>query len=133
MAHSKSEDTRPATCTLVLIGLLIFFILAGKSPDAISNPQLWAEDGTVFFAQQFGHALPQVFTTYAGYLHLIPRLIAWIATAFSYNTEPLIYNFAALCIDSAAILYFAQRSQLLAPTWLTIAAFALTPTNGEIF
>lgn len=117
----------------LLLFLFVFLLLSYKSPDALSNPQFWAEDGTIFFSEQFGRALPQLFTSYAGYLHTIPRLVAWLASAFPYGDQPEVYNFCAIAIDSAAVLFFALRSRWLVPAWLTLLVFALVPTDGEMF
>lgn len=113
--------------------ILFCMLLAVKSPDALSNAQLWAEDGATFLSQQYGHALPQLFIPYAGYLHLIPRLIAWFASELPLKNTPLIYNAAAIGIDTVAVLYFARRIRFFTDMAIVIAIFALVPTNGEIF
>lgn len=113
--------------------LVVALLLLLKTPDSLTNPQFWAEDGAVFFQQQFGHGLPQLFNVYNGYLHIIPRAVAWIATFFSYQDSPLVYNLAALCIDTAAITYFSFKSRILAPAWITVMAFMLMPSNNVIF
>lgn len=132
--HADDTASRaPNSSGLLLLFLLVFLLLACKSPDALSTPQFWAEDGVIFFTQQFGHALPRLLTSYAGYLHTVPRLVAWLAAAFPYRDAPGIYNFCAIVIDSSAVLYFALRSRWLVPIWLTLAIFALAPTDGEAF
>lgn len=115
------------------LAILCFLLLALKSPDALSNAQLWGEDGTIFLSQQYGHILPQLTVPYAGYLHLIPRLTAWLATALPLRDTPLIYNAIATGIDAICILYFARRLRLFASTTVILAIFVLVPTNGEIF
>ncbi|MEY2169642.1 MULTISPECIES: hypothetical protein [unclassified Rhodanobacter] len=133
MNHFASKTVTSKRSALPLLYLLIVLLLACKSPDALSNAQFWAEDGTVFFAQQFGHALPQILVTYAGYLHAIPRLVAWCAQIAPYQHAPLLFNVFAILIDAAAILYFAYRMGTFVPLWITISIFALTPSGGEIF
>jgi hypothetical protein len=118
-------------CMLAFI--VVFALLACKTPDALFRAQFWAEDGSIFFQQQFGHSTPLLFTSYAGYLHVIPRLIAWVATAFPYRYAPLIYNFSAIALGAGSIFYFAKKSTFLSPFWITVAIFLLAPTNGEEF
>lgn len=109
-----------------LAGLII------KTPGAIDHAQFWAEDGVIFFASQFGRNWPQLFTLYAGYLHAIPRLVAWFASFFSYAQAPLVYNAMAMLLDAWAIAYFAIRARFIAPYWICVAIILLTPGNGEV-
>src|SRR5260370_124194 len=76
-----------------------------KSPDAFLNPQFWAEDGAIFYAQQYGKLWPQISTPYAGYLHFIPRLFAWLLSPIPPLYLPLSYNLSALLIDSICVTY----------------------------
>jgi hypothetical protein len=115
--------------------LMLAFLLAiaFKSNDFLSHPQFWAEDAIVFFKEQLGHGYPLILVPYAGYLHLIPRMVAWVATFFSPVKAPLIYNAAALLISSAALSFVAGRLRGHIPTVLVFLSFMLVPTNGEIF
>jgi hypothetical protein len=74
----------------------------------LTNPQLWAEDGLVFFAQQLMLGFPKaLFQPYAGYLHAIPRLIALLASPLPIAWIPFVYNFLALLISSLCCIVFA--------------------------
>ncbi|WP_037082966.1 hypothetical protein [Pseudoxanthomonas sp. J35] len=112
---------------------IFFLAMAWKSNDALSNPQFWAEDATIFFAQQLGSLLPQIFVPYAGYLHATPRLIAWFASFFSLEFSPLIYNFMAVLIAAGAMALTCRRLQGYIPVPVVVLSFLLVPTNGEIF
>lgn len=124
----KIEEQQAAIIFLYVALLLIF-----KSPDILIRPQLFAEDGVIFFQQQYGHFYPILFKTYAGYLLFIPRSIAWLASLFPYSFAPTIYNTATLFIDTYAITYFATKSNFLASRWIIITALLFAPTNGEMF
>jgi len=113
--------------------LVVLFAIAYKSNDALSNPQFWAEDATVFFKDQFGSALPQLFTPYAGYLHTIPRLVAWIASWLPSAKAPLIYNACAIILSAAALALTCKRLQTYIPTWIVALSLLAVPTSGEIF
>jgi hypothetical protein len=119
----------PTTLAYALAAL----VLALKAPDALSRPQFWAEDATVFFAQQHGRLWPLLFESYAGYLLVIPRLVAWLASPFSAVLAPLLYNFAALAVGTAAIASLSEIRALGIAFPFLLAAIALTPTNGEVF
>lgn len=109
------------------------FVLAVRAPDSLVQPQFWAEDGFVFFATQLHRALPQLFLPHAGYLHLIPRLVAWIASAFPALHAPAIYNGAALLIGAMSIASLRELRLGVGGFAFLLAPFALTPTNGEVF
>ncbi len=113
--------------------LVILFVLAYKCNDALSYPQFWAEDATVFFKEQVGSAWPQLLSPYAGYLHAIPRLIAWVASWMPPGKAPLIYNAAAIVLSAAAIYFTAQRLRRFLPIWIVALSFLAAPTSGEIF
>ncbi|WP_182068328.1 MULTISPECIES: hypothetical protein [Stenotrophomonas maltophilia group] len=116
----------------IVFFLIILFAMAYKSNDALSNPQFWAEDATVFFKEQFGQSIPQFFTPYAGYLHFVPRLIAWIASWAPAAKAPLIYNASAILLTTAAIVVTCRRMKLVVPVWIVALSFLAVPTSGEI-
>jgi hypothetical protein len=115
---------------LFALALVLLFL---KSPDAILAPQFWAEDGPVFFAAQFGQDWPQLLTPYAGYLHTVPRLVAWIATWFDLAHAPLVYNALAILIDAACIAYVSLRLAAWFPQWAVFLSFFIVPSSGDIF
>jgi len=118
-----------ACMTVAAVGLVLFL----RKPDSLRNPQFYAEDGTVFFigARQLG--LQAFLTPYGGYLHMLPRTIAYAAGFFDPLWTPAVYNGVALCIDVAVVaMLFSQRVRLPAKPVLALA-LALVPHNGEVF
>lgn len=112
--------------------LIILVAMAYKSNDALSNPQFWAEDATVFFKEQFGTSLPQFFAPYAGYLHFVPRLVAWVASWAPVAKAPLIYNASAILLTTVAIVVTCRRMKPFVPVWIVALSFLAVPTSGEI-
>ena len=54
-------------------------LLVVRRADALTNPQFWAEDATIFFKTAFEQpTLASLLAPYAGYLHLVPRCVALI-------------------------------------------------------
>jgi len=100
--------------------LLCTAIIGARRPDAFYNPQFWAEDGMFFQANDTAH-LSVLLVPYAGYLHLVPRLIALVASAFDPLFIPAIYVFCVL----ALVLYVAGRTQSQRMPFITNAGFAL--------
>jgi hypothetical protein len=115
---------------LFAVAVLLLFL---KSPDAILHPQFWAEDGFIFFAQQLTVPWPLVFTPYSGYLHAIPRIVAWGASWFSPVIAPLVYNVAAILINAFCISFVSLRLKGWFAGPAVFLAFFIVPTVGDIF
>src|SRR6266516_3366799 len=61
----------------VLAGTVIVVL---RQPGAGALDTVWAEDGTVFLADAVNRSpLDALATSYAGYYHLLPRLLAQVA------------------------------------------------------
>jgi hypothetical protein len=90
------------------LACLILILLVLRRPDAVINPQFWAEDGTIYFSGQLHHpGFAVLFETYKGYLPLIPRLVAAFASWFSAAYTPLIYNLCALLLAAFCCSLFS--------------------------
>jgi hypothetical protein len=94
------KQNRPVTLNgwqHAAIFLFACAVLVTRRPDAILDPQFWAEDGTIFFSQAYNlgwfHAL---FHAYAGYFHAIPRLAASLALLAPLSIAPLVTNLIAI-------------------------------------
>jgi hypothetical protein len=82
----------------ITVLLAVVVILFYRKPDAFLNPQFWAEDGCVFFKENLELGWRAIFHTYAGYLHFVPRVVAWLAGYFPVAYAPCLYNLAALLV-----------------------------------
>lgn len=63
---------------LILAFLVAIVVLFFRMPERLIDGYLWAEDATVFIAQGFKLGARAIVTPYAGYLHIIPRLVVYI-------------------------------------------------------
>ena len=113
--------------------LLCSALLALRKPWALHTPQFWAEDGEIFMKQDDAWGAGAFLTPYNGYLHLLPRLIAWIA---SHTADvawwPAIYNWSAFAISVALFARMASpRVELPAKPWLMLALVLVVGT-GEV-
>lgn len=96
----------------VAIFLLAFIIFFARRPDALLNPQFWAEDGAQWFQDAFnGHySIGALFHIYNGYLALFPRLIALFSFLVSLVYVPLYFNICALIVQCLPLVYiFSKR------------------------
>jgi len=118
----------------------IFFLfacgaIALRNPDWWLHPQFVAEDGKIFFAQQLVQGAHAVFVPSNGYLHLLPRLIAWSASPFPVVWQPLVFQVAGVIIAALCAAYFVlpECRFLLASDDLRMAvsALAIIDCHGE--
>src|SRR6266700_4155620 len=87
----------PQSARRLLVAVAVVAILAARKHDSFSNPQLWAEDGAIFFVDadklSWWGALMK---PYEGYLHFLPRVIAGIGQYLPLVTVPVFYAVSAL-------------------------------------
>lgn len=120
-----------STGLVVLSAIVSVMLYASRCPDAFGYPQLIAEDGRVFFMGAALKGWAAVIDPYAGYLHVVPRLIALAADVLPAASVPAAYLFAttlAIAWNAATIAASDFRhAWILAP--LTMAV----PGCDEIF
>ncbi len=125
------KNPRLTPTVLAAFAILLFL----RKPYALLVPQLYAEDGTIFLAQNDLLGLRAFLEPYMGYLHTLPRLIAWTAShLLDPAWWPSFYNVTAFLLWLAVIARtFSPRLPLppaLRP-WLALAFF-LGPQTGEV-
>jgi hypothetical protein len=109
MGSLPSIAARPRTRATVRVPapvLLVAWLAVATAIQLVRVPGLpawrviWAEDGTIFLQQALDGSLPQALgTTYAGYLHVVPRLLAEPAALL-----PPLYAAAVFAIGSALVV-----------------------------
>ena len=108
-------------------------LLALRKPWALHTPQFWAEDGSIFLTQDEQMGLRAWWEPYNGYLHLLPRLIAWIA---SHTADPAwwpaIYNGVAFAITVGLFARLASRRVELPAKAGLMLTFVLVVGTGEV-
>jgi hypothetical protein len=104
-----------------------------RKPWALHTPQLWAEDGSIFLVQNEQMGVGAWWEPYNGYLHLLPRLIAWIAShAADVAWWPAIYNGLAFAINVALFARLASPRVELPYKAGLMLAFVLVVGTGEV-
>ncbi len=108
-------------------------LLAIRKPSALLTAQLWAEDGSIFLDQNDHLGLRAFIEPYMGYLHALPRLIAWAAALLvDPKWWPLFYNATAGAIALAVMArIFSPRLALPAKPALALALL-LGARTGEV-
>ncbi len=119
--------------------LVVFVILFLRAPAKLLVPQLWAEDGAIFFKDAY--QLPfweNLFKPSFGYLQIIQRLIAGVTVgSHLYVATPLIWNVLSLLMASVMIGFFGtQLYEKLIPQkqlrWLLMVLAAAGGSQPEI-
>lgn len=102
-----------------MLAALAIIIL--RRPDAILNPQFWAEDGRVFYADAYNKGLIIPFySPCGGYLDTFPRLIAAFSQLLPLSWAPLLFNLAALAVKVLPVgLVLSSRFCELIPDFRT--------------
>jgi len=121
--------------------LLTFFLVAlaviSRRPDALLNPQFFAEDGNVWFAEAYNQGWARALAiTHTGYFQTLPRLGAALALAVPLQHAPLITNLVGLVLQVApAVFLLSTRAERWAPlrirVLMTLAYLAL-PNISEL-
>lgn len=113
----------------------VAILLALRKPSALIHAQLWAEDGSIFLAQNDQLGLRALIEPYQGYLHTLPRLIAWFASQVADPAWwPFCYNAAAGVITLAVIVrMFSPRLDLPAKPALSLALLLGAKTGEVLF
>jgi hypothetical protein len=116
-----------------LLVLACAALLAARKPWALHTPQLWAEDGSIFLVQDEQMGVHAWIEPYNGYLHLLPRLIAWTARqAADPAWWPAIYNGLAFALSVALFARLASRRVALPAKAGLVLALALVVGSGEV-
>src|SRR5690349_287591 len=105
-----------------LPALLLSFLVAAlavvsRRPDALLNPQFFAEDGNIWFADAYNQGwLRALAMTHTGYFQTLPRLGAALALAVPLQHAPLVMNLIGLLLQVApAIFLLSRRASNWAP------------------
>src|SRR5580700_4292896 len=76
--------------TWPVLFLIVAALLACRQPYALIHPTFFAEDGAIFFKQQYEMGFAAALTTrYAGYPHFSPRILAGLCSVLPIEYIPL--------------------------------------------
>lgn len=94
-------------------------LLLSRRPDAFLNPQFYAEDGRVWYADAYNYGvLYSLITPEAGYYQTISRIVAIISLLVPLVFAPAIFNFAAIAIKAIVVNFLvSSRMSELVPSF----------------
>ncbi len=109
-------------------------LVALRKSDGLLNPQFWAEDGAIFFVEAERHGgWGLLFQSYQGYLLLIPRLIAALATPLPLTAVPAFYAWSALVVTGLVAWWLQSPRLTLRGGAFAALAVAAVPHTGEVY
>jgi len=121
--------------------LLIFAFavaaIVSRRPDALLNPQFYAEDGRVWFADAWNLGWAHSLTLpEGGYLNTLPRLVCALAILVPLKSAPLLLNWAGILIQALPVnVLLSQRCGNWGPLWLRglqAALYLALPNSSEL-
>jgi len=94
----------------VLAFLLCFAALLWRCRERLLRAHLWAEDGELFFPDALRLGYGATFEPYAGYLHVLPRLLSATFVHLPLEQYALLINLSCLAIYAASAALLARPS-----------------------
>src|SRR3546814_18564665 len=89
---------------LVLITACVAVVIL-RRPDVVLNPQFWAEDGKICFANVHNlGAWQSLLLPQNGYLQTLSSLVAGIAPLVPMHWPPLLFNLAYLMVQILPVI-----------------------------
>jgi hypothetical protein len=119
----------------VLVFLAAFVIVALRRPDAILNPQFYAEDGMQWYPDAYRFGLHSYLMPVAGYLHAFIRTVALFAVLVPFSLAPFVMNVCAIAVQIAPLNFFltSRFSRIKFRTRLLgCAVYLAIPNSWEI-
>lgn len=127
MQHRGTVRTTAATgLGAVLVGLVVA-VVGWWRLGPVAARTVWAEDGGVFLRERVADGPWDLLQPYAGYLHLVPRIVVDAAWALPVERYALALSLGSCCVVGvAAALVFALARQVVGP-WPLRALLASVP------
>jgi hypothetical protein len=121
----------------ILLTVAVLALIYARMPERIVHGFLWAEDVTTFLTQAYDLGLRSIVTPYAGYLHLVPRVIAYLfSLMFPITWAPWVFAIVCLLITGASAAWIFAITRRVLPIYVAAImslALVLVPGNGEIW
>jgi hypothetical protein len=108
-----------------------------RRPDALLNPQFYAEDGAFWYAQAWNLGwLHSLILPEGGYLNTLPRLVCGLAILFPLKSGPLLLNWFGILIQTLPVaVLLSPRCANWGPLWMRsvqAALYVALPNSGEL-
>jgi hypothetical protein len=124
-----TTPVRVASVAVIAAALLI-----SRTVAAFTTPQLVIEDAGVFWLGQYTRGFrASLFQPFAGYLHVIPRIISGVADWFPYAWAPVVYVWSAAVVTGWTAATIASLELPPAMGVMLGVSIVLVAHNGEVW
>ncbi len=91
--------------TVAFFSLAIFL----RDPDRLLRPELWGEDGPVWYAEAYRFGLGSLVIPAGGYLNSLQRLVAIAVQPFPLAWTPFLFQSISVMIQAAPAAFLVSR------------------------
>jgi hypothetical protein len=126
--EAPERPVRPSSALLAGLAVLAGAAVSlARQPGIGALDTVWAEDGQIFLTDAVNQPLPEALTTsYAGYFHTGPRLLAELAAASPAGWAPAVLAGSAAVVTAAlAVLVYVASAGHLTSRLARVAAAAV--------
>jgi len=116
-AAAENLSTRSRVVPLLAVAAAAFVVLVARRPEALFRSEFSFESGSVFYAGTYFGSIPEIlFRPYAGYQHLLARLISFAERLVPVQLAPLMSHLLVLAlIAGLAALIASDRMKSAVP------------------
>jgi len=122
---------------IIAVFIIVLMILFYRRSDAFTNPQFWAEGGSLIFQQWESFHFNSLFIIYAGYHMASARIVGAIIGLFhiNYLYIPTAYTLSAFLVTFlvAVGLWYSALRLNIRHRILYATTFLLIPVGNELF
>ena len=118
----------------VILWVATVLILAWRIPNCWRDSIFIAEDAWVFFADAYNKPWTvSLLTPYAGYFHLLPRILAEVFSILPIVLQPYVYGMVSLAIDAflITVFYFPHFETLIRSNRVRAGVIVLMALAGN--
>jgi len=119
-----------------LLLAFMLLLLVFRNPRIFTWPEPWIEDMMIFIRDEYNTGFPDTaFAVYAGYIHLLPRIITWIAMKSDPENVMRVMSWSVLIIKLLAffLIYKSKEISSAAVKFSLLAYLVLLPFCSEIY
>ena len=119
---------------MVIFGILLLLLF--RNTRLFTHPIPWGEDFAIFIYDEYNIGFPNTaLMLYAGYIHLLPRIIAFLSMKFDISSAMIVMNWSVLLIKTM-IFYLVFRSKEIKSNLIKFSLLTyliLLPLCDEIY